>query len=103
MLGAIPDDFRWFLQACGGGVVGSEWVDDISALAETQKKFAAESSISDGCRMKDVFVIGWDKAGSPFGIERPSGRVVVEDHDFGGVHEMAPSFGAFLASGLLES
>ena len=66
--GTIPPDFRWFLQAYGGGVIGSEWIDDVHALARTHEKFAAELGPPRGWRMKDVFVIGWDKAGNPFGI-----------------------------------
>jgi len=50
--------------------------------------------------MRDVFIIGWDGWGNPFGIELSSGRVLVEDHNFGGIHEMAPSFHVLLARGL---
>ena len=53
--------------------------------------------------MADVFVIGWDGAGNPFGIDRATGRVLVEDHNFGGIHEMAESFSAFLEAGLKEA
>ena len=48
------------------------------------------------------FVIGWDKGGNPFGIHLKSGKILVEDHDFGGIHEMASSFEAFLEQGLLQ-
>jgi hypothetical protein len=97
--GSVPADFRWFLRKCGGGPVGSEWVDDIDELAEIHRKFIAESG-PNGWKMVDVFVIGWDGGGNPFGIHRPSGKVLVEDHDFGGIHELAESFAAFLARGL---
>jgi hypothetical protein len=50
-----------------------------------------------------VFLIGWDAGGNPYGIRRGTGEVVVEDHDFGGVHTKAPSFGDFLARGLIEA
>ncbi len=82
-------------------MVGSEWVDDIERLSKTHQKFSAESGMANGWRMKGVFVIGWDGAGNPFGIHTQSGKVLVEDHNFGGVHEMAPSFEAFLVRGLL--
>jgi hypothetical protein len=36
--GAIPEDFRWFLAACGGGVVGSEWIDGVAQLEASHKK-----------------------------------------------------------------
>jgi len=99
--GQIPDDFRWFLVHCGGGTVGCEWVDGIDKLADTHRKFAAESAIINGWTMKGVFVIGWDGAGNPFGIETATGKILVEDHNFRGIHEMASSFQSFLEHGLL--
>jgi hypothetical protein len=75
--GRIPKEFRWFLSTCGGGPVGSEWVDGVKRLAESHRKFQRESGIS-GWTMKGVFVIGWDGSGNPFGIELATGRVVVE-------------------------
>ncbi|MFO0814044.1 MAG: SMI1/KNR4 family protein [Gemmatales bacterium] len=98
--GPIPDEFRWFLASCGGGPIGSVWVDSINELPATHKKFRAEFGPPRGWTMSDVFVIGWDGGGNPFGIQVPTGRVLVEDHDFGGIHEMASSFAAFLAKGL---
>ena len=32
VLGRIPADYGWFLTCCGGGPVGSEWVDGIESL-----------------------------------------------------------------------
>ena len=96
--GDIPSDFRWFLKACGGGVIGSEWVDGIKQLSQTHRKYAGESS---QWKLERVFVIGWDGAGNPYGIEDGMGRVLVADHNFGGLHEIAPSFGALLEKGLL--
>lgn len=46
--------------------------------------------------MRDVFIIGWDGSGNPFGIHTPTGELRVEDHTFGGVHRMAESFRQFL-------
>jgi hypothetical protein len=99
--GPIPDDFRWFLTECGGGVCGSEWIDGMAELAGTHSKFRAESG-PGGWTMSDVFVIGWDGGGNPYGIHRGTGEVVVENHDFGGVHTRAQSLEEFLARGLLE-
>jgi hypothetical protein len=62
--GPIPSDYRWFLKACGGGVIGSERVNDLTELPSTHAKFKREP-----WTMKDVYVIGWDGAGNPFGIE----------------------------------
>ena len=46
--------------------------------------------------MKGVFVIGWDGSGNPFGIEEATGRILVEDHNFGGIHELASSLAHFI-------
>ena len=102
LFGPIPSEFRWYLTACGGGVVGSEWVDGIAQLAESHLKFESESRLPGGWTMTNVFIIGWDGAGNPFGIDLATGAVLVEDHNFGGVHVIAPSFEAFLVTGLLS-
>lgn len=99
--GPIPLAYRWYLEHCGGGVVGAEWVDDIHQLRETQRKFNAESALEPrrgGWTMRDVFVFGWDGAGNPMAIRASTGEVVVEDHNFGGVHVLAPSFERFLTT-----
>ena len=101
--GLIPDDFRWFLLHCGGGTIGSEWVDGIDELTKTHRKFKAECEVANGWTMDDVFVIGWDGAGNPFRIDTQTGRMLVEDHDIGGIHEMSPSFESFLERGLLSN
>ena len=92
---SIPADFRWFLAECGGGSVGSEWVDDITELPHSHDKFRREAAHPNGWTMCDVFVIGWDGAGNPFGIHTPTNELRVEDHNFGGVHRMAESFAQF--------
>ena len=101
--GTIPDDFRWFLIHCGGGTVGREWVDGIDELPNTHRKFIEESKSAHGWTMDGVFVIGWDGAGNPFGIEKVTGRILVEDHNFGRIYEMSPSFEALLERGLLSN
>lgn len=99
--GPIPEDFRWFLAHCGGGVVGSEWIDDIRQLPDSHRKFRAELGATRGWRMSEVFVIGWDGAGNPIAIDRTTGEVLIENHDFGGIHRLADSFERFLIEGLL--
>jgi len=100
--GAIPADFRWFLSTCGGGPVGSEWVDSIAELPRSHDKFIRESC-PGGWLMQSVFIIGWDGGGNPFGIHTPTGELRVEDHNFGGVHRMAGSFTQFLLNALTHA
>lgn len=97
----IPAEFRDFLCWYGGGAVGSEWVDGIEELFESHEKFRKEFGSPCGWTMTDVFVIGWDGAGNPFGIHQPSGKILVEDYNFGGIHTMAESFVEFLVEGIL--
>lgn len=88
----IPPAYRWFLEHCGGGPWGAEYIDGIEDLLDSHRKFAEEAREPRGWTLKDFFLIGWDGAGNPYGIDERSGAVVVEDHTFGGVHELAPSF-----------
>ncbi len=100
-LGPIPSDFRWFLHALGGGPVGSEWIDNQNDLRESHAKFNAETALPNGWTLKDCFVVGWDGSGNPLAIDNTTGALVVEDHNFGGIHQVAPSFLDFLRKGLL--
>ena len=93
--GPIPEDYRWLLLTCGGGVIGSEHLDDVKDLPRSHAKFQREAGAA-GWQMKDVFIIGWDGFGNPFGIELTTNRVLVEDHNFGGIHELNSSFADFL-------
>ena len=90
--GEVPDEYRWFLLNWGGGAVGPEWLDGIRSLPRSQTKYQKEFGPPMGWSMERVFIIGWDGFGNPIAIHKPSGRVLVEDHDFGGVHELATSF-----------
>lgn len=99
--GPIPEAHRWFLSACGGGIVGADRVDDIEELRGSHAKFHAELNRPGGWTMRDVFVIGWDGGGNPFGINRTTGRILLEDHTFGGIHEVASSLEEFVLRGLL--
>ncbi len=94
--GVVPADYRWFLLTCGGGHFGSEEVDGIVELAKSHAKFRREFGPPRGWTMRDVFIIGWDGSANPFGIEATTGRVVVEDHNFGGIHELATSLEEFM-------
>jgi len=88
--GTIPEQYRWYLHECGGGVVGSEWVDDIENLKKSHRKFREEEG-----DMIYSFIFGWDGGGNPLLIDRESGRVFTRDHDFGGTHAIAESFMSF--------
>lgn len=94
----IPEDFRWFLAECGGGVVGSEWVDDIERLAASHRKYEQERGA--GHRRSNIFVIGWDGGGQPFGLD-PLTHAVVIDAD-GETRQLSPSIEHFLLRGLAE-
>jgi hypothetical protein len=99
--GPIPEDFRWFLAACGGGVVGSEWIDGIEQLAGSHRKHLGEKK-PDGWRA-NFFLIGWDGAGQPFGIDRATGEIVVEPEGSDTeVERLSPSIEAFLLKGLID-
>lgn len=99
--GPIPDDFRWFLSACGGGVVGSEWVDGIEQLASSHQKHQRESGLNG--QKASFFLIGWDGAGQPLGIDRATGEVVVEaEGSDGEVRRLSPSIETFLLMGLIH-
>lgn len=100
--GPIPPGFRAFLLECGGGVVGTEWVDGIEQLGPTQAKFEHECGVPGGWSMRGVFVIGWDGAGNPIALDQ-SGAVIVEDHTFGGVHVLASSFQEFFVRGMTHA
>jgi hypothetical protein len=90
--GEVAHQYRWFLLNWGGGAVGREWLDGISKLAASQTKYQEEFGPPSGWSMERVFIIGWDGFGNPIAIHKPTGRVLLENHNFGGVHELASSF-----------
>jgi len=96
--GTIPEDFRWFLTECGGGVVGSEWVDDIERLAASHRKYGQERGA--GYWHSNMFVIGWDGGGQPFGLDPLTHAGVVEAD--GEIRSLSPSFEHFLLRSLAD-
>ena len=100
-VGPIPPDVEWYLSACGGGVCGSEWLDGPAEMTATHASYR-ECCEAGALSRRDLFVFARDGFGNYLGIEPGAGRVLYEDHDFGGVHEAAPSFARFLRRGLLE-
>ncbi|AWI10377.1 hypothetical protein M2103_001376 [Ereboglobus sp. PH5-5] len=93
--GPIPADYRWYLAECGGGVVRSETLDDIKELTKSHRKFEREAAMDGGWKKRDGFLIGWDGSGNPISMDTATGQIMVEDHDFGGVHVLAASFADF--------
>lgn len=85
----IPQEYRWFLKTLGGG--GVDHMDGIDKLPATHRRFN-----SHDWNLENVFVIGWDDGGNPFGIERETGRILAQDQQFPGVYLEAPSLLAFL-------
>jgi hypothetical protein len=89
--GPIPADYRWYLRECGGGVIGSEWIDGIDELPETHRR-VREGQQNGFYTLRDFFPIGWDGEGNPYGFDLKSGRIITEDHNFGGIHDVASDF-----------
>lgn len=89
--GTIPPDYRWYLAECGGGVIGSEWIDSIDELPTTHRK-VREGQGRGFYRIVRFFPLGWDGFGNAYGYELETGHIVMEDHNFGGVHEVATDF-----------
>jgi len=86
------------LTECGGGVVGSEWVDDIEHLAASHRKYEHERGA--GYWRSTMFVIGWDGGGQPFGIDPMTHAVIVEAD--GEVRALSHSMEHFLIRGLTD-
>ncbi|MCG7874426.1 MAG: SMI1/KNR4 family protein [Candidatus Thiodiazotropha lotti] len=80
---------NWLIQT-GGGPIGSDWLDGINELEQSQEKLKNEPWAISG------FVIGWDGAGNPIVINS-NGEIITEDHNFSGAHKMASSFNELLA------
>ena len=97
--GEIPDDYVWFLKTCGGGVVGSEWIDSISELHSSHEKFIEECKFSNGYTIGESFIIGWDGGGNPIAIQS-DGKVITQWHDSGKIDVLAESFEKWLLIGL---
>lgn len=84
--------YREWLISSGGGPIGPNWYDSPNELESSQKKR------NEGWTVPG-FVIGWDGAGNPIALIE-DGAIIVEDHNFGGIHEIAKSFEALLQSGI---
>jgi hypothetical protein len=85
------ENYRKWLIHTGGGPIGSDWYDGINELKQSQEKLKGEPWSISG------FVIGWDGAGNPIVLSQ-SGVILTQDHNFGGVYEMASNFNELLAN-----
>jgi len=81
--------YRNWLIETGGGPIGSDWYDTLAELDESQ------TSLQNDLWTISGFVIGWDGAGNPL-VLCEDGKIITEDHDFGGIHNVAFSFEALL-------
>jgi len=99
--GNIPAEYRYFLKKIGFCYVFSEHVDDIKSLIKSHRKFSEESKGLDGWswEMRDVFIIGWDGAGNPFGICMKTQKIMIE-YMGSGVEVFSDSFQELLENGL---
>lgn len=94
----MPDDYVEFLLRVGGAIVGPYPVFGLrfaDAMEPRDVVQMTQSFRSDWGIPQDWLVISMDHAGNPFAI-KPSGNVVLRDHDFGGTHAVADSFESFL-------
>ncbi|MCA9178463.1 MAG: SMI1/KNR4 family protein [Planctomycetales bacterium] len=94
--GLIPREYRWFLSACGGGLVGGGCVFGVAQLVARHGRW----KFDEEDRWPGVFVVGTDGAGGSIGITTSTGEVVVNHGDHG-IHSLAASFGEFLERNLL--
>ncbi len=90
LYGITDKAYRLWLVETGGGPIGPDWYDGIEELSQSQEKLKSENWNITG------FVIGWDGAGNPL-VLLHNGAIVTEDHNFGGVHEVASSFEKLLS------
>ena len=100
--GPIPTDYRWYLAECGGGVIGSERIDGIKELASTHRK-VRQAQTRGFYPIPRFFPLGWDGFGNVYGYNLETGHIIMQDHNFGGIHELADGLYALIRKkGLLS-
>lgn len=98
---SFPAEYREFVARYGGGVVG-----DTDIVGLRAAPFMGEGSpgvVEETLRWRrqmpqlaDWLVIAVDGGGNPIGFSPRGPAVLVFDHDFGGLIELAPSFNVFV-------
>ncbi|HEY6096194.1 MAG TPA: SMI1/KNR4 family protein [Gallionellaceae bacterium] len=91
--GVANRSYRDWLLASGGGPIGPDWYDGVEELPQSQEKLKNEKWNVAG------FVIAWDGAGNPI-VLGTAGEILTEDHNFGGVHQLAEGFDDLLAANI---
>jgi hypothetical protein len=84
-IGIENEVYRDWLIMTGGGPIGPDWYDGVDELIESKEKRESEDWTISGN------VIGWDGSGNPIALQT-DGRILVEDHNFGGIHLVALTF-----------
>ncbi len=97
--GPIPAEFREYLALCGGEIGQGEWDERTFNLPNLVYEYREYQNSTVNWSIEGVFVIGCDGAGNRFGIETSTGRILLQDHNFGGIHELAPSLWEFFMLG----
>lgn len=102
----FPEEYREFLLRYGAGIVGPypifgvqpvEPMGDEWSVVDVNRRYRADRWPG----VEDWLIISADHGGNPMGIAG-DGRVLVSDHDFGGVAPMAGSFEEFLRKHCLD-
>lgn len=98
----LPDDYRDFIRRYGGAVVRSASVlglrrcefcdDEPSTFPEQTTRFRQELPNE----YSQMVVISVDGAGNPIGFLNGKPTIFVFDFNFGGRHDLAPSFSEYV-------
>jgi hypothetical protein len=104
---ALPDDYRSFVEAFGGAIVGALPIYGLRAARAMGKAEGSALAMTERFRKKrwpgiDTWlIVSMDQAGNPIGLTA-DGAVWISDHDAGSVDALASSFEDFLRTRCLE-
>ena len=103
----LPDDYRDFIRRYGGAIVRSaailglrrcEFCDLEPSTFPEQTALFRQELPNDYSKM---VVISVDGAGNPIGFLNGNSAIFVYDFNFGGRHDLAPSFSEFVRLALV--